>query len=225
MEDPLAVIASILSGARPPDILARVDSAVSDQPDNLRRGRPHRRSSCSSSSTTSDGCLPDTRSASTSRSRSLPPSDGWRVATRIRPARSLPRADPDLPFLYPPFVLPLIAPLTLLPRAVVSIAWAILLVGAAYASARRLGFGVIVAGVGPALAAVPRGPAGREHPDPAVRGLRRCSCTTATEASSIRRTGSDRRPSMGSSRPSSVRSRSRRCTPGSMSCGGGRLRR
>ena len=54
---------------------------------------------------------------------------------------------PDLPFLYPPFVLPLIAPLTFLPRALVFVAWAILLVGAAYASARRLGFGVIVAGV------------------------------------------------------------------------------
>jgi hypothetical protein len=53
----------------------------------------------------------------------------------------------DLPFLYPPFVLPLIAPLTLLPRAAVFVAWWILLIGAAYASARRLGFGVIVAGV------------------------------------------------------------------------------
>ena len=54
---------------------------------------------------------------------------------------------PDLPFLYPPFVLPLIAPFTFLPRALVSIAWAILLVGTAYVSARRLGFGAIVAGV------------------------------------------------------------------------------
>lgn len=53
---------------------------------------------------------------------------------------------PELPFLYPPFVLPFIAPLTLPPRALVFIAWSIVLVGAAYASARRLGFGVIVAG-------------------------------------------------------------------------------
>ena len=53
---------------------------------------------------------------------------------------------PDLPFLYPPFVLPIIAPLTLLPRALVSVAWAILLTGLAYLSARRLGFGPIVAG-------------------------------------------------------------------------------
>jgi hypothetical protein len=54
---------------------------------------------------------------------------------------------PDLPFLYPPFILPLIAPFTLLPRAVVGIAWAILLVAIAYASARRLGFGLIVGGL------------------------------------------------------------------------------
>ena len=53
---------------------------------------------------------------------------------------------PDLPFLYPPFVLPLVAPLTFLPRAPVFIAWSFLLVGAAYASARRLGLGAIVAG-------------------------------------------------------------------------------
>jgi hypothetical protein len=54
---------------------------------------------------------------------------------------------PDLPFLYPPFVLPFVAPFTLLPRAVVFIAWAILLVGTAYASARRLGFGLVVGAV------------------------------------------------------------------------------
>jgi Glycosyltransferase family 87 len=53
----------------------------------------------------------------------------------------------DLPFLYPPFVLPFIAPLTFLPRALVFIVWSMILVGAAYASARRLGFGVIAAGV------------------------------------------------------------------------------
>lgn len=54
---------------------------------------------------------------------------------------------PDLPFLYPPFVLPLVAPLTVLPRALVFIVWSILLVAAAYGSARRLGFGPMVAGV------------------------------------------------------------------------------
>jgi len=54
---------------------------------------------------------------------------------------------PDLPFLYPPFVLPLIAPFTILPRAVVGLVWAVLLVGTAYASARRLGFGMIVGAV------------------------------------------------------------------------------
>ena len=55
--------------------------------------------------------------------------------------------DADLPFLYPPFLLPVIAPLTLLPRTLVLVAWSILLIGAAYASARRLGFGAIAAGV------------------------------------------------------------------------------
>jgi hypothetical protein len=54
---------------------------------------------------------------------------------------------PDLPFLYPPFLLPLIAPFTALPRSIVAIAWAILMVATAYWSARRLGFGVIVAAV------------------------------------------------------------------------------
>ncbi len=54
---------------------------------------------------------------------------------------------PDLPFLYPPFLLPLIAPLTFLPRTVVFIAWWVLIVGAAYASARRLGFGLVAAAV------------------------------------------------------------------------------
>src|SRR5690349_597269 len=49
-----------------------------------------------------------------------------------------------LPFLYPPFVLPLIAPLTALPRAIVFAGWSILLVGMAYLSARRLGFGALV---------------------------------------------------------------------------------
>lgn len=52
-----------------------------------------------------------------------------------------------LPFLYPPFVLPFMAPLTLVTRTPVFVVWFILLIAAAYASARRLGFGVIAAGV------------------------------------------------------------------------------
>ena len=78
-------------------------------------------------------------------------------------------ADANLPFLYPPFLLPLIAPLTVLPRTLVFVAWSILLVGVAYASARRLGFGVIAAGVvllwPPYLEALVR----RKRPDRAVR--------------------------------------------------------
>jgi glycosyl transferase family 87 len=53
----------------------------------------------------------------------------------------------DLPFLYPPFVLPIVAPLSDLPRAVVVVPWLLLLVAVAYASARRLGFGPLVAGL------------------------------------------------------------------------------
>lgn len=52
---------------------------------------------------------------------------------------------PNLPFLYPPFLLPLIAPLTVLPRAAVSVAWAILLVAAGWFAGRRLGLGPVVA--------------------------------------------------------------------------------
>ncbi len=54
---------------------------------------------------------------------------------------------PDLPFLYPPFILPIVAPLTLLPRAIVFVGWTVVLVVAAYASGRRLGFGPIIAGL------------------------------------------------------------------------------
>jgi hypothetical protein len=53
----------------------------------------------------------------------------------------------DLPFLYPPFVLPIVAPLSVLPGAVVEILWLLVLVGVAYASARRLGFGPLVGGL------------------------------------------------------------------------------
>jgi hypothetical protein len=53
----------------------------------------------------------------------------------------------NLPFLYPPFVLPIVGPFTSVPRAVVVIPWLLLLVGVAYASARRLGFGPLMAGL------------------------------------------------------------------------------
>ena len=53
----------------------------------------------------------------------------------------------NLPFLYPPFVLPIVAPFTWVPRAIVVIPWLLLLVGVAYASTRRLGFGPLVAGL------------------------------------------------------------------------------
>ena len=52
---------------------------------------------------------------------------------------------PDLPFLYPPFLLPLIAPLTFLPRDVVMIAWTAALVAGGWFAGRRLGFGPWVA--------------------------------------------------------------------------------
>ncbi len=51
---------------------------------------------------------------------------------------------PDLPFLYPPFGLPFVAPLTLLPRTLVFIPWMLTLVIVAYVSARGLGFGPLV---------------------------------------------------------------------------------
>lgn len=45
----------------------------------------------------------------------------------------------DLPFLYPPFVLPIVAPLTVLPREVVFFAWVAVCVGTALWIVRRLG--------------------------------------------------------------------------------------
>src|SRR5689334_11634019 len=45
-----------------------------------------------------------------------------------------------LPFLYPPFVLPLVAPLTLLPEAVVGAAWLAAAVLVSLFACRRLGF-------------------------------------------------------------------------------------
>ena len=45
----------------------------------------------------------------------------------------------DLPFLYPPPVLPLLAPLLIVPRAIVDIAWLAATVGAAIFLLRRLG--------------------------------------------------------------------------------------
>lgn len=47
---------------------------------------------------------------------------------------------PGLPFLYPPFVLPLVAPLTVLPRAIPLVGWAMILVASGYLAGRRLGF-------------------------------------------------------------------------------------
>ncbi len=52
---------------------------------------------------------------------------------------------PDLPFLYPPFLLPIIAPLTFLPRDVVMIGWTVALVAGGWFTGRRLGFGPWVA--------------------------------------------------------------------------------
>jgi len=46
----------------------------------------------------------------------------------------------DLPFLYPPFVLPLLAPLTVLPEAVVAAAWLGAAVLVSLFACRRLGF-------------------------------------------------------------------------------------
>jgi hypothetical protein len=51
---------------------------------------------------------------------------------------SVPEGD-GLPFLYPPPVLPLLAPLLVLPRAVIAAAWAAVTVGAAIFLVRRLG--------------------------------------------------------------------------------------
>jgi glycosyl transferase family 87 len=54
---------------------------------------------------------------------------------------------PDLPFLYPPFVLPLIAPLTFLPRALPFAGWSMLLLASGYLAGRRLGLGPAIAAV------------------------------------------------------------------------------
>jgi len=48
---------------------------------------------------------------------------------------------PTQPFLYPPYVLPPLVPLTALPRVVVQVPWTLLLLGAAVATCRRLGIG------------------------------------------------------------------------------------
>ena len=45
----------------------------------------------------------------------------------------------DLPFLYPPYALPLLAPLTLLDRGILDVAWFAAGVAIAYATCRRLG--------------------------------------------------------------------------------------
>lgn len=48
-------------------------------------------------------------------------------------------AGPDLPFLYPPFLLPLLGPLTLLPRVAAIVGWMLVGVAAAAWTCRRLG--------------------------------------------------------------------------------------
>jgi len=48
---------------------------------------------------------------------------------------------PGLPFLYPPFLLPILAPLTLLPRTVVAVGWFVALVAGGWFAGRRLGLG------------------------------------------------------------------------------------
>ncbi len=127
---------------------------------------------------------------------------------------------PDLPFLYPPFLLPIIAPLTFLPRDVVMVAWTALLdrrrlVRRSAPRLRALG-----RGPGPVLATVRRGDPGRQHPGPPVRGLRGAHVPPRS-SNSIRRTGNDRPPWMVSWPRSSVPSRCRRSTPGSTSCAAG----
>ena len=52
---------------------------------------------------------------------------------------------PDLPFLYPPFLLPLLAPFTFLPRILVGGIWAVVLIASGWFAGRRLGFGPVVA--------------------------------------------------------------------------------
>jgi hypothetical protein len=52
---------------------------------------------------------------------------------------------PGLPFLYPPFVLPIIAPLTLLPRVVPSVAWTLVMVAGGHIAGIRLGLSPRVA--------------------------------------------------------------------------------
>jgi hypothetical protein len=54
---------------------------------------------------------------------------------------------PGLPFLYPPFVLPFVAPLTALSRAILMVVWTAILAGTGYAACRRLGVGRILSGL------------------------------------------------------------------------------
>ena len=145
MEDPLAVIASILSGASTAGHTCARGPPL-PQPRQPARGRPHRRPRASS-------FVDDIRRLlagypiGVDLEIPLRAAERWLAGGDPYPASAFSApSGPDLPFLYPPFVLPLIAPFTFLPRALVSIAWAVLLVGMAYYSARRLGFGVIVAG-------------------------------------------------------------------------------
>ncbi len=54
---------------------------------------------------------------------------------------------PELPFLYPPFVLPIVAPLTKVPRTALLIGWLAMLLAVGYFTGRRLGLEPIVAGL------------------------------------------------------------------------------
>jgi hypothetical protein len=71
----------------------------------------------------------------------------WASGGDVYPVAAFHMHGVNLPFLYPPFVLPIVAPFTFMPRPVVIIPWLVLLVGVAHWSARRLGFGPLVAGL------------------------------------------------------------------------------
>ena len=82
------------------------------------------------------------------------------------------------PFMYPPYALPILAPLTLLPRAVVLVPWLGLLLVVAFATCRRLGVPRPVDPGGAGLAAVCRAPHRRQRPGSALRCVRRVVLVT-----------------------------------------------
>ena len=73
----------------------------------------------------------------------LQAADRWLVGTTPYVASDFGPDAPLPPFMYPPFVLPLVAPLSLLPRMVVDVAWVALLVVAGCWTLRTLGIRVI----------------------------------------------------------------------------------